>query len=110
MTLRQLTFGFVLALSYPRRLPPFRSTGHRSLAPRPTIVAVRRRCRAPNWSQNSPSAGVNTLRSATFYGCGRSLASLVLMQVNTQYDLMSVHGNFSKTPDIGSSESFRAQP
>jgi len=51
-----------------------RSTPHAS---RPTIVGVRRRCRAPSQVQHPPPGGVNMLRHATFSASGRSLASQV---------------------------------
>jgi len=44
---------------------------------RPTIVRVRRLCRALSRSQHTPPDTVNMLRDATFAASGRSLASLV---------------------------------
>jgi len=53
------------------------ATRFTSQVPHPTIVGVRRRCRAPSRVQHSHPADVNMLHNATFSGFGRSLASLV---------------------------------
>jgi hypothetical protein len=57
------------ALFYRRKLTPALLTaGHSPLAPRPTIVRVRRLCRALSRSQHTPPDTVNMLRDATFVG------------------------------------------
>ena len=49
------------------RRPPL-ATRFTSHVPRPTIVGVRRRCRAPSRVQHSHPAGVNMLHNATYSG------------------------------------------